>query len=219
MGSSLQTRNKDDKHCISRELSQKLRSARRDFASIPILEAIRIYRYFFYKGHTTFPFPIRPPFRLYSATSATVKCEDPGSMRIDAGRLSCHPDVPLPPAAPSRRHTCYGSNLLDEADSVADTYPLRPEVSSCMMCRRVLSISLFAWAFAGSLAAQIVAFQNQSTSSQPSSEPYTIAMTVPNGTPLQIALDKEVRVRKGGRAYHWSSHAARLRFRSSCHFP
>lgn len=67
-----------------------------------------------------------------------------------------------------------------------------------MMSRRALSIFLFAWAFAGSLPAQIVAFQNRSTSSQPSSEPQTIAMTVPNGTPLQIALDKEVRVRKAG---------------------
>ncbi len=76
--------------------------------------------------------------------------------------------------------------------------PIRPEVFPCMMSRRVLSIFLFAWAFAGSLPAQIAAFQNQYTSPQPSSAPQTIAMTVPNGTPLQIALDKEVRVRKVG---------------------
>src|SRR5277367_1605851 len=196
MGTSLQARNKDDdRHCISRELSQNLRPARRDFAPIPILEAIRISRYFFYKGHTTFPSPTRPTFRLPSATSTTVNCENPGSMRINAARLSCHPEDPLPPAAPSRRHTCHGSNLLDEAcKSVADTYSLRPEVSSCMMSRRVLSIFLFAWAFAGSLPAQRVAVQNQPASPQPSPEPHTIAMTVPNGTPLQIAIDKEVRV-------------------------
>jgi hypothetical protein len=63
-----------------------------------------------------------------------------------------------------------------------------------MMSRRVLSIFLFAWAFMGRLPAQIAA----TPSPQPSSEPHTIAMIVPNGTPLQIALDKEVRVRKVG---------------------
>jgi hypothetical protein len=67
-----------------------------------------------------------------------------------------------------------------------------------MMSRRVLSIFLFAWAFMGRLPAQIAATQPQPTSPQTSSEPHTIAMIVPNGTPLQIALDKEVRVRKVG---------------------
>jgi hypothetical protein len=57
---------------------------------------------------------------------------------------------------------------------------------------------LFAWAFVGRLPAQIAVSQPQHPSPQPSSEPHTIAMTVPNGTPLQIALDKEVRVRKVG---------------------
>jgi len=86
-----------------------------------------------------------------------------------------------------------------------------------MMSCRVLSIFLFAWAFAGSLPAQIVAFQNQPTSPQPSSEAHTIAMTVPNGTPLQIALDKEVRVRKVGEPIAGRVMQPRLCFRSSCH--
>jgi hypothetical protein len=56
-----------------------------------------------------------------------LSCEDPGSMRINAARLSCRPEDPLPPTAPSRRHTCHENNLLDEAGkSVADTYPLDP---------------------------------------------------------------------------------------------
>jgi hypothetical protein len=67
-----------------------------------------------------------------------------------------------------------------------------------MMFRRVLSMFLFAWALAGRLPAQIAASQLQPSSSQPSSDSRTIAMTVPNGTPLQIALDKEVRVRRVG---------------------
>ena len=67
-----------------------------------------------------------------------------------------------------------------------------------MMSCRVLSMLLFAWAFVGRLPAQIAVSQPQQPSPQPSSEPHTVAMTVPNGTPLQIALDKEVRVRKVG---------------------
>jgi hypothetical protein len=65
-----------------------------------------------------------------------------------------------------------------------------------MMSRRVLSISLLAGTFAGQLSAQTAASQPWPTSSQESSESHTVAMTVLNGTPLQIALDKEVRVRK-----------------------
>jgi hypothetical protein len=67
-----------------------------------------------------------------------------------------------------------------------------------MMSRRVLSVFLVAWAFTGSLSAQISTSQPQPAPPLPSSELHTIAMTVPNGTPLQIALDKEVRVRKAG---------------------
>jgi hypothetical protein len=67
-----------------------------------------------------------------------------------------------------------------------------------MMYGRVLLIFLFAWAFIGQLPAQITASQLQPNSSQQSPEPHIIAVTVPNGTPLQIALDKEVRVRKVG---------------------
>jgi hypothetical protein len=65
-----------------------------------------------------------------------------------------------------------------------------------MMSRRVLSISLFAGVFVGQLSTQIAASQSWPSSSQQPSESHTVAMTVPNGTPLQIALDKEVRVRK-----------------------
>jgi hypothetical protein len=67
-----------------------------------------------------------------------------------------------------------------------------------MMFRRLLSIFLFAWAFSCRLPAQIAASQTESTSPRPPSKSQTIEMTVPNGTPLQIALDKEVRVRKVG---------------------
>jgi hypothetical protein len=67
-----------------------------------------------------------------------------------------------------------------------------------MMFRSDFSILLFAWAFAGRVPAQIATPQPQLSSASPSSEPQTIAMTVPNGTPLQIALDKEVRLRKVG---------------------
>src|ERR1700744_3791089 len=66
-----------------------------------------------------------------------------------------------------------------------------------MLPLRVLSLFLFAWAFAGRLPAQTTA-QPQTASSQPLSGAHTIAMSVPDGTPLQIALDKEVRVRKVG---------------------
>jgi len=41
-----------------------------------------------------------------------------------------------------------------------------------------------------------------SPSSQPPAEARTIALTVPEGTPLQIALDSEVRVRKVGQPIH-----------------
>src|ERR1700722_2564342 len=67
-----------------------------------------------------------------------------------------------------------------------------------MMSRCVLSITLLARAFSGQLSAQTTVSQPWPNSSQQSSESHTVAMTVPNGTPLQIALDKEVRVRKVG---------------------
>src|ERR1700743_1265956 len=66
-----------------------------------------------------------------------------------------------------------------------------------MLPLRVLSLFLFAWAFAGRLPAQTTA-QPQTASSQPLSGAHTIAMTVHDGSPRQIALDKEVRVRKVG---------------------
>jgi hypothetical protein len=67
-----------------------------------------------------------------------------------------------------------------------------------MVSHRVLSMFLFAWVFTGGLRAQSTASQPESASSQPSLGVRTIAMTVPDGTPIQIALDKEVRVRKIG---------------------
>jgi hypothetical protein len=67
-----------------------------------------------------------------------------------------------------------------------------------MMFRGVLSMFLFAWAFIGRSPAQSAVSQPQPISPQPSSELHVIAATVPDGTPLQIALDKEVRVRKVG---------------------
>src|SRR5580692_4529136 len=67
-----------------------------------------------------------------------------------------------------------------------------------MMFHRLLLFFLIAWTFSGRLRAQSTASQPQSSSSQPSSDAHILAMTVPNGTPLQISLDKEVRVRKAG---------------------
>jgi hypothetical protein len=65
-----------------------------------------------------------------------------------------------------------------------------------MGCSRVLSISLIALASTVYLPAQTA--PHPSPSSQPSADARTIALTVPDGTPLQIALDSEVRVRKAG---------------------
>ncbi|HTF65443.1 MAG TPA: hypothetical protein VK638_22435, partial [Edaphobacter sp.] len=116
-----------------------------------------------------------------------------GAVERQAGSLNPSGFPPL------CRYGCQDRNLQDEAGkSVADAHSLRAEVSPGMMSRRFLSIFLFALAFVGRLPAQVAAPQLQPTSPQPSSEPHTIAMTVPNGTPLQIALDKEVRVRKVG---------------------
>ena len=69
-----------------------------------------------------------------------------------------------------------------------------------MGCSRVLSISLFALASAVYLSAQSA--PNPSPSSQPPAEARTISLTVPDSTPLQIALDSEVRVRKVGQPIH-----------------
>jgi hypothetical protein len=65
-----------------------------------------------------------------------------------------------------------------------------------MRCSRILSISLFAFASAVYLPAQSA--PNPSPSYQPAPEARTIALTVPDGTPLQIALDSVVRVREVG---------------------
>src|SRR3984957_9110951 len=67
-----------------------------------------------------------------------------------------------------------------------------------MMSHRVLSVFLFSWPIAAHLPAQNAASQSQPVSPEPSSGSHTIAIAVPDGTPLQIALDKEVRVRKIG---------------------
>src|ERR1700742_4019711 len=67
-----------------------------------------------------------------------------------------------------------------------------------MMLRCILSIFLLTCASTDCLAAQAATFQPQVTSPQSSPESHTVALTVPNGTPLQIALDKEVHVQKVG---------------------
>ena len=69
-----------------------------------------------------------------------------------------------------------------------------------MGCSRVLSIPLFALASAVYLQAQSA--PAPSPSSQPPTEERTIALIVPDGTPLEIALDNEVRVRKVGQPIH-----------------
>ena len=63
-----------------------------------------------------------------------------------------------------------------------------------MISPRTLLMLLFASAVIRQAPAQIAASQPESISS----EAHTLPLTVPNGTPLQIALDKEVRVRKVG---------------------
>src|ERR1017187_3525824 len=65
-----------------------------------------------------------------------------------------------------------------------------------MMIHRLPLLFLIARAFSARLSAQITASQPQPSSSQLSSDAHILAMTVSYGTPLQIALDKEVRVRK-----------------------
>jgi hypothetical protein len=69
-----------------------------------------------------------------------------------------------------------------------------------MGCSCVLCLSLFALASAVYQPAQ--GATDPSPSSQPRAEARTIALTVPDGTPLQIALDNEVRVRKVGQPIH-----------------
>src|SRR5579863_2684887 len=69
-----------------------------------------------------------------------------------------------------------------------------------MGCSCVLSIALFVLASTVHLPAQSAS--DPSPSSQPPAEVRTIALTVPDGTPLQIALDSEVRVRKVGQPIH-----------------
>jgi len=66
------------------------------------------------------------------------------------------------------------------------------------MASRVLSMVLSVWVFSGFLSAQSATAQLSSASPQSSSESQTIAMTVPDGASLQIALGREVRVRKVG---------------------
>jgi hypothetical protein len=65
---------------------------------------------------------------------------------------------------------------------------------------RSLHLSLFALASAVYLPAQSA--PNASPSSQPPAEARTIALAVADGTPLQIALDSEVRVHKVGQPIH-----------------
>jgi hypothetical protein len=71
--------------------------------------------------------------------------------------------------------------------------------SSCVLSLS-LSLSLFALASAVYLPAQ--SEPGPSPSSQPPAEARTLALNVPDGTPLQIALDNEVRVRKVDQPIH-----------------
>jgi hypothetical protein len=66
-----------------------------------------------------------------------------------------------------------------------------------MASLRVVCMSIFALICAERLPAQTAALP-QPAFSQPSSDSHTIALIIPDGTPLQIALDKEVRVQKVG---------------------
>jgi hypothetical protein len=71
-----------------------------------------------------------------------------------------------------------------------------------MVFLRVVCMSIFAMVCAERLPAQTAASVPQPASSQPSSDSHSIALTIPDGTPLQIALDKEVRVQKVGQPIH-----------------
>jgi hypothetical protein len=63
-----------------------------------------------------------------------------------------------------------------------------------MVLPLAFSMLIFSFLFAYNVPAQIVASQSpESTTSS-----HSIALTVPNGTPLQILFDREVRVRKVG---------------------
>ncbi len=67
-----------------------------------------------------------------------------------------------------------------------------------MGCSCVFFLSLFALTSAVHLPAQ--SSFDRSSSSRPPAEARTIALTVPDGTPLQIGLVREVRVRKAGQS-------------------
>jgi hypothetical protein len=71
-----------------------------------------------------------------------------------------------------------------------------------MVFLRVVCMSIFAMVCAERLPAQTAASVPQPASSQPSSDSHSIALTIPDGTPLQIALDKEVCVQKVGQPIH-----------------
>jgi hypothetical protein len=84
------------------------------------------------KKELTFQSSANSIFRISSSTLITINYEIPGSTRIIAARLSgktgrCNPSG-FPPLC---RDGCQGSKLQDQASkSVADSYPLRAEVSS-----------------------------------------------------------------------------------------
>ena len=66
------------------------------------------------------------------------------------------------------------------------------------MVSRILTMVLSVWIFSGVLSAQLATPQIPSTFAQSSSDSRTITLTIPDGASMQIALDKEVRVRKVG---------------------
>jgi hypothetical protein len=71
-----------------------------------------------------------------------------------------------------------------------------------MVFIRVVCLFFFVLAYTRWLPAQAAASLPQTASPQPSPDSRTIALIVPDGTPLQIVLDKEERVRKVGQPIH-----------------
>ena len=138
---------------------------------------------------------------------------EPGSMRISRCVLSGgQQDGIHLGCIPPHRHECQGNNFQDETgDSSTGTYLPPAEAPARMISPRTLLMLLFASAVIRQAPAQIAASQPESISS----EAHTLPLTVPDGTPLQIALDSEVRVRKAGQPIHRPCHAARLCLRPS----
>ena len=99
--------------------------------------------------------------------------------------------------AEARRGSLSAEDFRNAAATKSKFIPIRTEVSACMMSRRVLSCFCLPGP-CRTPAGTDCGFPAQAASPQPSSDSHTIAIAVPDGTPLQIALHKEVHVRKIG---------------------